>query len=67
LKEELSKYFHDLSNKLFPLVESPFTFDFEEIPEFAQEELIEMINDTGTKSEFYSLFGNTVLGSKALG
>jgi hypothetical protein len=35
------------------LVKSPFTFDFEEIPEFAQEELIEMINDTGTKSEFF--------------
>jgi hypothetical protein len=54
LKEELSRYFPDISNKLFPLVKSPFTFDFEEIPEIAQEELIEMINDTGIKSEFSS-------------
>jgi hypothetical protein len=36
------------------LVKSPFTFDFEEIPEIAQEELIEMINDMGIKSEFSS-------------
>jgi hypothetical protein len=35
LKEELSRYFPDISNKLFPLVKSPFTFDFEEIPEIA--------------------------------
>jgi hypothetical protein len=54
LKEELSRYFPDISNKLFPLVKSPFIFDFEEIPEIAQEELIEMINDTGIKSEFSS-------------
>jgi hypothetical protein len=54
LKEELSRYFLDISNKLFPSVKSPFTFDFEEIPESAQEEFIEMINDTGIKSEFYS-------------
>jgi hypothetical protein len=37
LKEELSRYFPDISNKLFPLVKSPFTFDFDEIPEIAQE------------------------------
>jgi hypothetical protein len=54
LKEELSRYFPDISNKLFHLVKSPFTFDFEEIPEIAQEELIEMICDTGIKSEFSS-------------
>jgi hypothetical protein len=54
LKEELSRYFPDISNKLFPLVKSPFTFDFDEIPEIAQEELIEMINDTGIESEFSS-------------
>jgi hypothetical protein len=54
LKEELSRYFPDISNKLFPLVKSPFTFDFEEVPEIAQEELIEMINDMGIKSEFTS-------------
>jgi hypothetical protein len=52
LKEEFSRYFPDISNKLFPLVKSPF--DFEEIPEIAQEKLIEMINDTGNKSEFSS-------------
>jgi hypothetical protein len=52
LKEELSRYFPDISKKLFPLVKSPFTFDFEKIPEIAQEEFIEMINDTGIKSEF---------------
>jgi hypothetical protein len=52
LKEELSRYFLDISNKLFPLVKFPFTFDFDEMPEIAQEELIEMINDTGTKSKF---------------
>jgi hypothetical protein len=54
LKEELSRYFPIISNKLFPLVKSPFTFDFDEISEIAQEELIEMINDTGIKSEFSS-------------
>jgi hypothetical protein len=54
LKEELSRYFADISNKLFPLVKSPFTFDFDEIPEIAQEELIEMIDDTGIKSQFSS-------------
>jgi hypothetical protein len=54
LKKELSRYFPDISNKLFPLVKSSFTFDFEEIPEIAQEEFIEMINDTGIKSEFSS-------------
>jgi hypothetical protein len=41
-------------NKLFPLVKSPFTFDLDEIPEIAQEEFIEMINDTDIKSEFSS-------------
>jgi hypothetical protein len=48
---------HNYTNhlvKLFHLVKSPFTFDFDEIPEIAQEELIEMINDTGIKSEFSS-------------
>jgi hypothetical protein len=49
LKEELSRYFLDISNKLFPLVRSLFIFDFEEIPEIAQEELIQMINDAGIK------------------
>jgi hypothetical protein len=49
-KEEISRYFPDISSKLFPFVKSPF----EEIPEIAQEELIEMINDTGIKSEFSS-------------
>jgi hypothetical protein len=53
LKEELSRYFPE-KNKLFPLVKSHFTFDFDEIPEIAQEEFIEMINDTGIKSEFSS-------------
>jgi hypothetical protein len=38
LKEELSRYSPDISNKLFPLVKSHFTFDFDEIPEIAQEE-----------------------------
>jgi hypothetical protein len=37
LKEELSRYFPDFSNKLFPLVKSPFTFVFDEIPEIPQE------------------------------
>jgi hypothetical protein len=54
LKEELSRYFPEKSNKLFPLVKSLFTFDFDEIPEIAQEELIEMINDKGIESEFSS-------------
>jgi hypothetical protein len=54
LKKELSRYFPDISNYPFPLVKSPFTFDFDGIPEIAQEELIEMINDSGIKSEFPS-------------
>jgi hypothetical protein len=54
LKEELSRYFPDTSNKFFPLVKFPFTFDFDDISEIAQEEFIEMINDTGIKSEFFS-------------
>jgi hypothetical protein len=54
LKEELSRYFLDISYKLFPLVKSPFTFDFDEIPEIAQEKLIKMINHTGIESEFSS-------------
>jgi hypothetical protein len=66
LKEELSRYFLDISNKLFPLVKSPFTFDFEEIPGIAQEEFIEMTNDTGIKSVFF-VFGNTILGLKDSG
>jgi hypothetical protein len=33
------------------LVKSPLPFDFVEIPEIAQVELLEMINDTGIKSE----------------
>jgi hypothetical protein len=37
LKEELSRYFPVISNKLSPFVKSPFTFDFDEIPEIAQE------------------------------
>jgi hypothetical protein len=32
------------------LVKSPFAFVFDEIPETAQEELIEMINDMGIGS-----------------
>jgi hypothetical protein len=36
------------------LVKSPFTFDFDETPEIAQEELIEIIDDTGIESEFSS-------------
>jgi hypothetical protein len=58
LKEELSRYFPVISNKFFPLVNSPFTFDFDEIPEIAQEELIEMINDKGIESEFSSFSEN---------
>jgi hypothetical protein len=54
LKQDLLRYFLDVSNKLFPLVKSPFTFDFDEIPEITQEELIEVINYTGIKSEFSS-------------
>jgi hypothetical protein len=57
-KEELSRYFPDISNKLFPFAKSPFIFDFDEIPEIAQEELIEMINETGIKSEL-SYFSET--------
>jgi hypothetical protein len=52
LKEELSRYFPDLSNKLFLLVKSPFIFDFAEIPEIIHEEMIEMVNDLGIKFEF---------------
>jgi hypothetical protein len=47
------------------LVKSPFTFDFKEIPEIAQEELIEMINDTGLKSEFSS-FSETQFWARRL-
>jgi hypothetical protein len=54
LKEELSRYFPDISNKLFPLGKSSFAFDFDETSESTQKELIEMINDTGIKSEFSS-------------
>jgi hypothetical protein len=39
----------------------------DEIPEIAQEELIEMINDTGIKFEYSSFLEKTILGSKALG
>jgi hypothetical protein len=52
LKEEFSRYFPDISYKLFPLVKFLFTFDFDKIPEIAQEELIEITNDTGIKSEY---------------
>jgi hypothetical protein len=34
------------------LVKSPFIFDFAEITEITHKELIEMINNTGIKSEF---------------
>jgi hypothetical protein len=34
-KRKLSRYFPDISNKLFPLVKSPFTFGFDEVPEIA--------------------------------
>jgi Mn-containing catalase len=42
----------DISNILFPLVKSPYTFEFGEMPKIAQEELIKMINDTGIRSTF---------------
>jgi hypothetical protein len=47
------------------LVKSPFTFDFDELPEIAQEELIEMINDTSIKSEFSS-FSETQFWARRL-
>jgi hypothetical protein len=51
LEEELSRYVPDISNKLFPLVKSPFTFDIDEITEISQE-LIEIINDTASNLSF---------------
>lgn len=42
-------------NELFPLAKSPWTFNIDEIPEIAQEELIAVKNDKGIKTEF-SLF-----------
>lgn len=38
----LSKYFPDISHKLFPLVTFTFIFCVDEIPEIAQEGFIEM-------------------------
>jgi hypothetical protein len=46
LKEEFSRYFPDVAK-------SPFTFDVR-VPESAQEEFIEIINDTCVRSEFSS-------------
>jgi hypothetical protein len=45
----LSKYFPDISHKLFPLVTFTYTFYVDEIPEIAQEEFIEMKNDAAIK------------------
>jgi hypothetical protein len=55
-----------MSNKLFPLVKSHFTFNFDEIPEIVQEELIGMINHMGIKSECSS-FLETILVLKVVG
>jgi hypothetical protein len=46
------------------LVKSPFTFDVG-VLETAQEEFIEMINDTGVRSDFSS-FLVSILSSRAL-
>jgi hypothetical protein len=53
LKEELSRYFPDVT-KNFPLAKFPFTFEFDEIPQTAQEELTEEIHDPFINSEICS-------------
>jgi hypothetical protein len=63
LKEELSRYFPDIK-KLFSLVKSPFTFGFDEIPEFAQEELIKIM--IGVANMSFLPFRKHSLGLKGL-
>jgi hypothetical protein len=46
----LSRYSPYMSHILFTLVTFIFTFYVDEIPEIAQEEFIEMINDSGVKT-----------------
>jgi hypothetical protein len=46
LTAQLTKYFSDTSNILFPLVKTPIAFQAEEMPDTAEDDLIETISDT---------------------
>ena len=50
LEEEISRYFPNLPDTPFALARSPFTIKVEDVPENAQEELIELITSISSIS-----------------
>ena len=55
LDEEISRYFPNLPDTPFALARSPFTIRIEDVPENAQEELIELITIHAAKTDFSSM------------
>jgi hypothetical protein len=55
LREEISRYFSDISNGLFLVVRRLLTFQSGDKPDIAQDEFIEMINKAVVKLEVSTL------------
>ena len=66
LNNELVYYVPDVPDTSFSLVRKPFQIAVNDIPEFLQEEFIDMINDDTIKTEFSTLpLNQFTVGSSA--
>ncbi|XP_040275585.1 protein ZBED8-like [Bufo bufo] len=55
LEDEISLYFPNLPDTPFALARSPFTVKVEDVPETAQEEFIELINNDAARTDFSTM------------
>ncbi|XP_040275778.1 protein ZBED8-like [Bufo bufo] len=55
LEDEISLYFPNLPDTPFVLARSPFTVKVEDVPETAQEEFIELINNDAARTDFSTM------------
>nr|KAF6433881.1 hypothetical protein HJG59_008931 [Molossus molossus] len=55
LADKISSYFPNLLDTPFALSRSPFTVKVEDVPETAQEELIELINSDAARTVFSTI------------
>nr|KAF6369003.1 hypothetical protein mMyoMyo1_010410 [Myotis myotis] len=55
LADEISSYFPNLPDTPFALARSPFTVKVEDVPETAQEEFIELINNDTARTDFSTM------------
>ncbi|CAJ0945397.1 unnamed protein product, partial [Ranitomeya imitator] len=53
--EEISSYFPNLPDTPFALARSPFTVKVEDVPETAQEEFIDLINNDAARTDFSTM------------